>query len=312
MELTWYSVLGLTVGVVGALMPTVFYRVRDAFRALPLPAYLKPALGGFFLGIIALYLPEILGGGYGWIQLALDGKLPILLLATLVVGKIVAMALTVGSGGSGEIFAPTLFVGAMLGGALGSLIGEIGFFAPNHAGFVVIGTAALFGCASRAPVVSLIMITEMTGGYGLAVPAMITVVVSLFVQKHLTRKAKYPSLYEAQVISPADSPVHQAEYLETILNRLRQKEVRLPPELVAQEAVRILAAGGSIPLPDGRELSTLRVSPALLANGKALSNLDLMPAVRTAAILRGETVIFSSENQRLQSGDLLVVLSSDH
>lgn len=310
LELVWFTILGVSVGVVGTLMPAIFYGVRDAFHAIPIPAYLKPALGGFLLGIIAMYLPEILGGGYGWIQLAIDDKLPVILLATLVVGKIIAMALTVGSGGSGGIFAPTLFVGAMLGGILATLFSETGYFTSDHAGFVVIGTAALFGCASRAPVASLIMIIEMTGGYELAVPAMITVVVSLFVQRFLTRNARYPSLYEAQVIAPSDSPAHQAEYFETTLNRLRQKEVRLPPELVTQEAVRTLASGGSILLPNEKVLSTLRVDLASPADGLMFCDLDLMPNIQVVGIFQSEAMIVPTESYQLQSGDLLMAIAT--
>lgn len=310
LELLWFAALGLAVGVAGALVPTIFYGTRDIFRALPIPPYLKPALGGLILGVMAMFLPEVLGGGYGWIQLAINDKLPLVLLATLVIAKTLAMALTVGSGGSGGIFAPTLFIGAILGGVLASLVSQTGYFVPEHAGFVVISTAALFGCASRAPVASLIMIIEMTGSYKLAVPAMITVVISLLVQQFLTRNAKYPSLYEAQVVSPTDSPAHQAEYLETVINNLHQKKVQLPANLVTEEASRFLAAGGSISLPNGKKLATLQVDPKSVSNGKLLSDLGLMADIQVIAIFQGETMISQFEKHQLQAGDLLVVVAS--
>jgi CIC family chloride channel protein len=102
-------------------MPVVFYGLRDAFRSLPFPPYLNPAIGGLGVGLIALQLPQILGGGYGWIQEAIAGQLTAKLLLILVFAKIAGLALTVSSGGSGGVFAPTLFVGAMLGGFLSSL-----------------------------------------------------------------------------------------------------------------------------------------------------------------------------------------------
>jgi CIC family chloride channel protein len=310
LELIWYLVLGLAVGVVGAVLPSIFYGVRDAFHKIPIPAYLKPALGGLMLGIIAMYLPEILGGGYGWIQFTIDDKLPITLLAILVVGKIIAMALTVGSGGSGGIFAPTLFVGAMLGGLLSSFISQTGYFVPDHAAVVIIATAALFGCASRAPVASLIMIIEMTGSYGIAVPAMITVVVSLLIQKLLTHNIKYPTLYEAQVVSPTDSPAHQPEYLETVINNLRQQKIQLPANLITQEASRILSSGGSISLPNGKQLSTLQIDLNSPVEGKKLFDLDFISNIKIIAIFQGETMITQIENHQFKAGDWLIIIST--
>lgn len=311
MELIWYVLLGLSVGVIGALLPSIFYGIRDAFLVLPIPTYLKPALGGLMLGILAMYLPQVLGGGYGWIQFAIDDKLPVVLLAILVIGKMIAMALTVGSGGSGGIFAPTLFVGAMLGGLLSSLFNQTGYFVPDHAGIVVIATAALFGCASRAPVASLIMIIEMTGSYGIAVPAMITVVVSLLTQRVLTRNVKYPTLYEAQVASPTDSPAHQAEYLERAINNLRQQKIKLPVSLISKETSRILASGGSISLPNGKQLSTLQVDLGSSADGHILYDLDLISDIQVIAIFQGEIMISPIEKHKLQAGDWLIVIATE-
>ena len=117
----WYIALGGASGILGSVLPEVFYRFRDAFAALRIPAWTKPGLGGLLLGIMALRLPEVLGGGYGWIQQAIDGQLAVRLLLVLVVAKILALSFTVSSGGSGGIFAPTLFVGAMLGGVLAAM-----------------------------------------------------------------------------------------------------------------------------------------------------------------------------------------------
>ena len=113
----WYVALGAASGVVATILPEVFYRMRDAFVALRVPAWIKPAVGGLGLGLLALRLPQVLGGGYGWIQEAIDGRLALHLLLVLLVAKMVAMSLTVSSGGSGGVFAPSLYVGAMLGGA---------------------------------------------------------------------------------------------------------------------------------------------------------------------------------------------------
>ena len=117
----WYLVLGVGAGVVATIMPVVFYGTRDGFRWLKLPPEWKPALGGLLMGALALLCPQVIGGGYGWMQEAIDGRLAVVTLLTLVFAKPLAMSLTISSGGSGGVFAPTLFVGAMLGGLLASL-----------------------------------------------------------------------------------------------------------------------------------------------------------------------------------------------
>jgi CIC family chloride channel protein len=117
-----YAVLGLAAGLIGTLLPVVFYEVRDFFRKLPVPVWTKPAVGGLGVGLLALWLPQVLQGGYGWIQLAINGQIAFRILLILIFAKIVAFALTVSSGGSGGVFAPSLFVGAMLGGSFAILL----------------------------------------------------------------------------------------------------------------------------------------------------------------------------------------------
>lgn len=190
-----YAVLGIVGGIVATLLPVVFYRTRDFFHHIPLPPHVKPAIGGLALGIMALELPEVLGGGYGWIQEAMDGQLTLQLLLVLIFAKLIAMALTVASGGSGGVFAPSLFVGGMLGGVLADLLDQ------NSAAFVVVGMAAVFSGAGRVPIATLFMVTEMTGGYHLLAPAALVVALSYLVQVTLSHPLKYKSLYEAQVTS---------------------------------------------------------------------------------------------------------------
>ena len=188
-----YAVLGILGGLVAVLLPIVFYRTRDLFHAIPLPPHIKPAIGGLLLGLMALELPEILGGGYGWIQKAMDGNMALDLLVILMFAKIVAMALTVSSGGSGGVFAPSLYVGAMLGGVLADVFNQ------SPAAFVVVGMAAVFSGAGRVPIATLFMVTEMTGGYHLLPAAALVVTLSYLVQVTLSHRMKYETLYEAQI-----------------------------------------------------------------------------------------------------------------
>ena len=113
-DYAWYACLGLRAVSSRTILPELFYRVRDAFALYAIPPWTKPAIGGFGLGLMALRLPQVLGGGYGWIQEAIKGELALQLLLLLVIAKMVASRSTVSSGGSGGVFAPSLFVGWML------------------------------------------------------------------------------------------------------------------------------------------------------------------------------------------------------
>jgi CIC family chloride channel protein len=115
------------------------------------------------------------------------------------------LTLTISSGGSGGVFAPSLYVGAILGGALAHLCHQ------PPAAFVIVGMAAVFAGAARVPIAALLMVTELTGGYALLVPAALAVLLSYLVQGSLSARLKYRSLYEAQVQSRADSPAHHVE-----------------------------------------------------------------------------------------------------
>ena len=120
-ELLPYAVLGVVGALVARLFVLALYRIEDGFDALRIPASLKPGLGGLLLGGVAWFLPEVLGTGHDAIEAALHGELAWTLLLLLVAGKILATSFTLGSGGSGGVFAPSLFLGAMLGGAFGLL-----------------------------------------------------------------------------------------------------------------------------------------------------------------------------------------------
>jgi CIC family chloride channel protein len=197
-----YAGLGVVAGLVASVLPWVFYRFRDAFHAIPIPPHFKPALGGLGVGLLALALPQVLGGGYGWIQEAIDGHLATNLLLALVLAKTIAFALTVSSGGSGGVFAPSLYIGAMLGAFLAQALHQ------PSATFTIVGMAAVFGGAARVPLATLLMVTEMTGGYQLLVPAALAVSISFILQLSLTGRSRYPSLYEAQVKLREQSPAH--------------------------------------------------------------------------------------------------------
>jgi len=306
-EYGWYVLLGAASGLVAAIVPEVFYRTRDAFASLRIPPWTKPALGGLCLGIVALKLPQILGGGYGWIQEAIDGHLVLGLLLVLLAAKIFALSLTVSSGGSGGVFAPSLFVGAMLGGAFAEV------FHRPPAGFVIVGMAAVFGGAARVPIATLLMVAEMTGGYQLLVPAGLAVMLSYLIQVRVSPWIKYESLYEAQVAGRADSPAHRAEHVQIALRLLDKGNVGLPPEVTHLHLAALLQSGLALDLPDSSQLVVGALRPKSPWVGKHWDSLNpagTLGKVRMMALLRGTSVLPIQAKTVLQPGDRLLAMCS--
>ena len=303
----WFGVLGALGGLVATLLPVVFYRLRDAFRALPIPAALNPAIGGLGVGLLALRFPQVLGGGYGWIQEAIEGRLAAELLFILLFLKIAAFALTVSSGGSGGVFAPSLFVGAMLGGFISSV-----FHLPTAA-FVVVGMVAVFGAAAHVPIASLVMVAEMTGGYQLLPAAAFAVVLSYLLQSRLSAPLKYRSLYEAQVLGRAQSPALYVENVQTALKILGRGQVPRTAKVGHLDLVSLLNSGIPINLPGKRELNlgVLQLESALI--GKTVQACYQMAgngALEIIAILRGGEVILPKPDTILQENDRLITIGS--
>jgi CIC family chloride channel protein len=217
-ELLGYAILGIVCGLFGILYGRSFYRIRDFFLSLRVPNYVKPAIGGLVVGIIGVFLPQILGMGYGWVQFAINGNtavLPLGIMIAVIFGKIVATSFSVGSGGSGGVFAPGLIIGSMVGAVTWSLLHNFSGIVPSDpATFVVLGMMTLFGGIAKAPLAIMIMVSEMTGNYSLLIPSMVSVVIAYF----LTGNSY---IYENQVKTRADSPAHRAEYSIPLLEKIQ-------------------------------------------------------------------------------------------
>jgi CIC family chloride channel protein len=307
-EYSWYALLGIMAGVVATILPNVFYGIRDLFHAIPIPPHFKPAIGGLGLGLLALALPQVLGGGYGWIQEAINGELVLSLLLILAFAKIVALALTISSGGSGGVFAPSLYIGAMLGGGLALVFNQ------PAAAFTVVGMAAVFAGAARIPIATLLMVTEMTGGYHLLVPAALAVVLSYLIQVGLTSKLKYKSLYEAQVDRKADSPAHHLEQIEDALHLLSDQGLTLPETDARVNLQALLQGGIPVELPDGKRLVLSELKRGSKYVGKSV--VDSFPVnsendVEVIAVLRQGKTLLPHGQVKLQTDDRVLVICSE-
>ncbi|WP_410507439.1 chloride channel protein [Methanosarcina hadiensis] len=178
-ELGLCLVLGLLAGIISTILIKVLYYIQDIFSGIPLHPVFKPALGGLALGAIGLFYPRVLGMGYNVIMDALNSNLAFSLLLILLVLKILAFSLTLGSGGSGGVIAPALFTGAMLGGAFGTAANIIfpGTIAESGA-YAMIGMGAVFAGTARAPLTAILILFEMTRDYSLILPLMFSCVLS--------------------------------------------------------------------------------------------------------------------------------------
>lgn len=191
-EIPFYFILGLLAAITGWIFIRVLYKTEDIFDKLKLPEYIKPATGGLILGLIGLYFPQIFGVGYPSIEQALTGNLTPLLILALVGLKIAATSLTLGSGGSGGVFAPSLFIGVMLGSSFGNLLQLLFPTIPISAGsYALVGMGAVFAGAAQAPITAIMILFEMTGDYKIILPLMIACVVSTMVIRKFSRDSIY-------------------------------------------------------------------------------------------------------------------------
>jgi len=191
-EIPLYFIFGFIAAFVALIYIKSVYKSEDIFNAWGIPEYIKPAIGGVGVGLIGLYFPQIFGVGYESIELALYGKIGLVLVSTLVFMKILATSVTLGSGGSGGVFAPALFIGAMLGETYGKLTQIIvpSIAIPSGA-CALVGMGAVFSGASHAPISAILILFEMTGNYLIILPLMITCIISTVVVRKFSKESIY-------------------------------------------------------------------------------------------------------------------------
>jgi len=217
-----YLLLGILAGLIAVLFITTLYKSQDVFEGLKMPGYLKPALGGLLVGVIGLGLPQVFGVGYESINDALWGRDVSWLLALLVFAKLLATSLTLGSGGSGGIFAPSLFIGAMLG----SLIGQQAhtFWPQLTAGpgaYALVGMGALVAATTHAPISAILIIFELTNSYQIIPPLMLSATIALLLATYLQRESIYTMKLKRRginIFEGRDLNVLRSLFVKDVLN----------------------------------------------------------------------------------------------
>jgi len=192
-ELIFYFILGALTGLISYAFIKVLYFSEDLFdKKLKFPDYLKPAIGGIGIGITALFFPHVMGVGYDSINDALHSNMIWYMALVLIFVKIFATSMTLGSGGSGGIFAPSLFMGAMVGAFFGSFVHQ--YFpdiTANPGAYALVAMGGLVAGTTRAPITAIIIVFELTNDYNIILPLMITCVISMTLSTKLSRESIY-------------------------------------------------------------------------------------------------------------------------
>ncbi len=219
MELGPYIILALVLSGLGFVYVKTFYGVTGLFRSMKIPNHIKPAIGGLLTGMIGFFLPTTLAFGYGWAQKALYGEMAITALLMLALGKILTTSFSIGSGGSGGVFGPSVVIGGSMGGAVGGIFHQ---FLPNvvthPATFVIVGMAGFFTSVSNTPISTIIFVSEMTDSYELLLPSLFVCSIAYMVSHRWT-------IYDKQVKNRLASPAHAGEFMVDVLQMIKVQDL---------------------------------------------------------------------------------------
>ncbi|OLE14628.1 MAG: hypothetical protein AUG89_01225 [Acidobacteria bacterium 13_1_20CM_4_56_7] len=244
-EFAIYAVLGVTGGLVSVAFTKFLLAMRARFLRLPKKtAWLQPAVGGLVVGLLGWAVPQVLGVGYGYVGDALNGKMALELMALLVVLKLIAVTTSYASGNAGGIFGPALFIGAMLGGSVGTLAHRLfPDYTASPGAYALVGMGTAFAGIVRAPMTSVLMIFEMTQDYAVIVPLMISNLVSLFISSRLQRTPIYEALAIQDGVHLPSAESRQVQIQRRAERIMRPVSESLDAQLtVAQAMVQIQAS----------------------------------------------------------------------
>jgi chloride channel protein, CIC family len=244
LELIPYIVLAFVVVGGGILYVKCFYGMKRLFNAIRVPNHVKPAIGGLCTGAVGFFLPQTLAFGYGYAQMAIEGQLPILFLLGLALGKILTTSFSIGSGGSGGLFGPSIIIGGAFGGIVGKFFHALmPGVVTQPAAFVIVGMGGFFTAVSTVPISTIIFVSETTNSYYLLLPSLLVCSLSYL----LSRKW---AIYENQVRNKLDSKAHRGDFFVDVLETIQVKELLphvrqvqlIPEEMTFRELREVFAS----------------------------------------------------------------------
>ncbi|MGB9202709.1 MAG: chloride channel protein [Terriglobales bacterium] len=245
-EFAVYAVLGVAGGLVSVAFTKLLLGMRARFLRFPQKTlWFQPGVGGLLVGLVGWFVPQVLGVGYGYVGDALNGNMAFKMMLLLVVLKLLTVTTSYASGNAGGIFGPALFLGAMLGGTVGTVAHHwFPAYTATPGAYALVGMGAAFAGIVRAPMTSVLMIFEMTQDYAVIVPLMIANLVSLFIASRL----QHAPIYEALAVQDG---IHlpraetRRRYGERQVRRLMQAANQLlPAEITVREALERVQSSG--------------------------------------------------------------------
>jgi CIC family chloride channel protein len=275
LEFGIYAALGVAGGLGSVAFVKLLLAIREFFSRLPKSTvWLQPTVGGLVVGLLGWFAPQVLGVGYDFVELVLAGNVAFGLVAVLAVLKIIATPAAYSTGNAGGIFGPSLFIGAMIGGAVGSLAhSALPQLTANPGAYALVGMGAAFAGIVRTPLTSVIMIFEMTRDYSIIVPLMIANLVSFFVSYTFQREPIYEALARQEgVFLPTAEGREESENLRVGAVMRSSHDALSPSDSIADAAARMKRAGwNAMPVVDSdgvRALATERALAAANADGR--------------------------------------------
>lgn len=252
LELPLFVILGCLAGLAGILFMRVLYQTEDIFDHLqtPIPFLIKPAIGGLILGAIAIIVPRghndvpsaIMAVGYPTMTAALYGHLGLTLMLILLVAKLIAVSITIGSGGSGGVFSPSLYLGAMLGGSFGGVLHRLlpHLVSSDPLGFILVGMASVFAASAQAPITSITILFEMTNDYQVVLPLMLGVATATLVGRALSRETIYTLKLFRRGIRLQDEPKLDILNQITVASVMSTKVTTVPISMTIDELIILM------------------------------------------------------------------------
>ena len=238
-EFAVYAVLGLAGGLVSVAFTKLLLGMRERFLRFPQKTlWFQPLAGGLLVGLLGWFVPQVLGVGYGYVGDALNGNMALKLMALLVVLKLLTVTTSYASGNAGGIFGPALFIGAMLGGTVGTLAHRLlPAYSATPGAYALVGMGAVFAGIVRAPMTSVLMIFEMTQDYAVIVPLMIANLVSLFIASRLQHEPIYEALAVQDGIHLPTAETRQRHGRRQVIRVMQTASQLLPAEITVGEAL---------------------------------------------------------------------------
>jgi chloride channel protein, CIC family len=239
LEFAIYAVLGVAGGLVSAVFTKLLLNIRGRFLRFPKnTVWFQPLVGGLLVGLMGWFVPQVLGVGYGYVGDVLNGNMALNLMLLLLVLKLLAVTTSYSSGNAGGIFGPSLFIGAMLGGVIGTVAHRLlPAYTASAGAYALVGMGAVFAGVVRAPMTSVLMIFEMTQDYAVIVPLMISNLVSLFISSRLQRQPIYEALAVQDGIHLPKSETRHRHRDRQVARVMRTAPKLLSSELTVKEAL---------------------------------------------------------------------------